>query len=426
MSSIMRSLVAPLASKSTYLRSAHLLLGAVLLVPFFMLDTVSSIALLPHTADFPSVVSALALLLLGVVIVVPPVATAVLAPTRAVEIAAAAALLASDLAVHPIAARQSWPDRWRTVFWFVLHLALGGVVGLGVLIGFPVAFELATAPLSSAPQVDLGILRVDLAPGWGRAWLPMAGLLLIAGIGYLAAGLGALLARFATPLLGPSPADRVLELEQRTEQLAERNRLARELHDSVGHALTITTIQAAAAQRVLATDPEFARRALTAIEDAGRAALADLDHVLGLLRDTGPSTMPQPTLADLQPLLGKTRAAGVEVHADLSGKLDAVPAVVSREAYRIVQEGLTNALRYAGRVPVSLRLAVDADHLELELANPIDPAGQPVSRPDTGGRGLRGISERVTVLNGRLQAGVDGDGIRWRIAAHIPLGSART
>lgn len=427
MSSVLRTIAAPLVSRSTYLRTAHLLLGAVLLVPFCTLDTVFAMRLLPHAADFPSPVAVLALLALGCVIVLPPVAIAALAPTRAVEVTAAAALLDSELTTYPIAAPQTWPDRWRTVCWFVLHIAMGGLVGLGVLVGLPVAFELVSAPLSQQPVIDLGILPFSEPIGWGRAGLPLVGLLLVIGVIYLAAGLGAALTGLAPTLLGPSPADRVHELEQQTEQLAERNRLARELHDSVGHALTITTIQAAAAQRVLASDPEFARRALTAIEDAGRAALADLDHVLGLLRDTGPAPLPQPTLADLQPLLGKTRAAGVEVHAEVSGRLDAVPAVVSREAYRIVQEGLTNALRYAGRVPVSLRLTVREDHLELELANPIDATGHPVRR-ENGGRGLRGIRERVTVLNGRMQAGVDGDGnsgVRWRIAANIPLRPGR-
>lgn len=443
MSSIPRMLVAPLVNRSTYLRSVHLLLGAALLLPFFMLDTVFSTQLLPHAADFPSVVAVLALIALGCVIVLPPVATAITAPTRAVEVTAAAALLDSDLPAYPINGPQSWADRWRTVVWFGLHLALGGVVGVAALIGLPVAFALMAALFNRGADLDIGILRLPQPTGWGLVGVPLAGVALAVGIVYLASGLGAVLARLAPTLLGASPADRVLELEQQTEQLAERNRLARELHDSVGHALTITTIQAAAAQRVLESDPEFARRALTAIEDAGRAALADLDHVLGLLRDSGPSTVPQPTLADLQPLLDKTRTVGVEVHTEVSGRLDAVPAVVSREAYRIVQEGLTNALRYAGKVPVSLRLTVREDRLELELANPLEGGASSVTAPnplrqwESGGRGLRGIRERVAVLHGQLEAGVDnstdtGDGDvgapgaghggkRWRIAARIPL-----
>jgi signal transduction histidine kinase len=94
-----------------------------------------------------------------------------------------------------------------------------------------------------------------------------------------------------------------------------------------------------------------------------------------------------------------------------------VPAVVSREAYRILQEGLTNALRHAGPVPVTLRLAATADALELELANPLGPGGR--RPPGRGGRGLRGIGERVAILGGRLTAGPDGSG--WRVAVDLPL-----
>ena len=90
--------------------------------------------------------------------------------------------------------------------------------------------------------------------------------------------------------------------------LAERNRLARELHDSVGHALSIVTVQAGAAGRVLGGDPEFARQALTAIETSARNGLRDLDHVLGLLRDDAASRAPTPTLADLQRLVDSSRA----------------------------------------------------------------------------------------------------------------------
>lgn len=96
---------------------------------------------------------------------------------------------------------------------------------------------------------------------------------------------GALLSRAAPWFLGPSAAERIAAMESEAVKLAERNRLARELHDSVGHALSVVTLQAGAAGRVLDSDPAFAREALGAIEESARAALEDLDHVLGLLRD---------------------------------------------------------------------------------------------------------------------------------------------
>ncbi|MDQ3723521.1 MAG: histidine kinase, partial [Actinomycetota bacterium] len=213
-----------------------------------------------------------------------------------------------------------------------------------------------------------------------------------------------------------SPAERLAASQRHAVHLAERNRLARELHDSVGHALSIVTVQAGAAGRVLDDDPAFAREALRNIETAARGGLRDLDHVLGLLRDDGASRTPTPTLADLARLVDSTRSAGVDVSTELTGPIDDVPQAVSREAYRIVQESLTNAARHAGHAPVSLRLSVGAHDLELELTNPID-ASHP--RHAGGGRGLNGIQERVTSLRGQVFAGPDAG--RWRIAVRLPL-----
>lgn len=108
--------------------------------------------------------------------------------------------------------------------------------------------------------------------------------------------------------------------------------MARELHDSVGHALSLVTIQAAAARRVLASDPEFAETALGAIETSARAALADLDHVLGLLRDDrrpGSGTAPQATLEELDRLVEASRAGGITITVERSGELELLPAAVS-------------------------------------------------------------------------------------------------
>ncbi|MGH3717224.1 MAG: sensor histidine kinase, partial [Micromonosporaceae bacterium] len=245
-------------------------------------------------------------------------------------------------------------------------------------------------------------------------------------------------------LLGPSAADRLAEAERRAAQLAERNRLARELHDSVGHALSVVAVQSAAAVRVLDRDPEFARTALGAIGQTARAALTDLDYVLGVLREDPAAVTPQRTLADLDRLLDATRLAGVAVSAERAADLDAVPAAVSREAYRIVQEGLTNALRHAGQVPVRVALTLAGERLTLSVSNPLRHAGQvpvrvaltlagerltlsvsnplPATAPVSGsggGRGLTGIAERVTLLGGEVTAGPD-DG-QWRLTVTLPV-----
>jgi signal transduction histidine kinase len=223
----------------------------------------------------------------------------------------------------------------------------------------------------------------------------------------------------APALLGPSPSERIAALEAQAGQLAERNRLARELHDSVGHALAVTTLQAAAAQRLLDTDPGFVRTALAAIEEAGRGAAEELDHVIGLLREQDRGRpAPPPTLADLDRLVADARAAGLELDVDVGGAVDQAPAAVSREGYRIVQEGLTNAVRHGGWAPVSLRLAVAGRTLEIELTNPLRPGA-----PGGGGRGLDGMRERVDLLGGRMTAGADG--AVWRVAVRLPTGRGR-
>ncbi|MDQ3631603.1 MAG: hypothetical protein M3417_10130, partial [Actinomycetota bacterium] len=159
------------------------------------------------------------------------------------------------------------------------------------------------------------------------------------------------------------------------------------------------------------------REALTNIETSARNGLRDLDHVLGLLRDDAASRTPTPTLADLHRLVDSTRSAGVELTAELTGQIEDVPQAVSREAYRIVQESLTNAARHAGRMPVNLSLDVGADHLELELSNPL--AASPARRGEGGGRGLDGIRERVASLRGQVSAGPESG--RWRVAVRLPL-----
>jgi len=165
---------------------------------------------------------------------------------------------------------------------------------------------------------------------------------------------------------------------------------------------------------VLDTDPEFARRALAAIEDAGRGAMAELDYVLGVLRDREDERRaPQPTLADLDRLVADARSAGVAVTLD-RGALDAVPAAVSREGYRIVQEGLTNAARHAGRVPVTLRVAAADGTLDIAVVNPV--AAGPAGRA---GRGLAGMRERVTLLGGWMTAGPDEGS--WRVVVRLPI-----
>jgi signal transduction histidine kinase len=396
-----RAALAPLVSGSTYRRGVHLLLGGVLLLPYLLLGVAFTQLLRSET---PLVLGLLLLAVTAVIVGAP----AFLRATRTLETVAARSLLEVDLPDPDTFRPPALEARLRSAMWFATHLAAGGAVGFAMLTALPAALAFIAARLGIGTEA-LADFRLGPLDEHDTGWLSLLGLVLLVALVYAVAGLGALAAIMAPVLLGPSAAERIAALEVAAGELAERNRLARELHDSVGHALTVTTLQAAAAQEVLDSDPEFVRRALRAVEETGRAAMADLDHVLGLLRESAPGTGAQRTLADLDRLVAGT------VSSTVAGDLAGVPAVISREGYRIVQESLTNAARHAAGQPVSLSLSVTGDALAIEATNPF-----PGEVPPREGRGLTGMRERVALLGGRMTAGAE-DG-RWRISVRLPLG----
>ncbi|MFI8348365.1 sensor histidine kinase [Streptomyces sp. NPDC085596] len=303
----------------------------------------------------------------------------------------------------------SWRDRGRTLLWLELRMLLGAAA-MFATVWLPIlTFELAKCawglPPSGVPFLD------GLAPH--RAYALLSPLPLLALYGAVL-GFGALITRCARWLLGPSAAERLAALEERTEQLLERTRIARELHDSIGHALTVAVVQAGAARA--AGDPEFTGRALAAIEETGRAALEDLERVLGVLREAERPVSARPTLADAGRLLESARASGAKVDFEVTGAVESLPGPVSREGYRILQEALTNVLRHAGTVPVRVRVTVGGRELALEISNPLT-ASLSAAR---GGSGLRGIRERAALLGGSARTGPEaGD---WIVRAELPLG----
>ena len=406
-----RKLLAVVASRSTWRRYAYLLVGAALTAPYGMLGS-----FLGEAIEGGIGIAATWVVVSVVCFVALPIATGMLAPVREIEVTAARRLLGAELGEGAVlGGPPSWSTRRRAAAWFFAHLLAGFAIGALTLVAPPAVASALYAPFASG-DVQLGQLDPTIPGGPQSAWVVPLAVLSPVALVLLAAAVGALLARLAPRLLGPSQAERLAVLERHAVRLAERNRLARELHDSVGHALSIVTVQAGAAGHVLDRDPEFARRALAEIETSARNGLRDLDHVLALLRDDAAARAPTPTLADLQRLVERTRSAGIDVSAELTGSIGDVPQVVSREAYRIVQESLTNAARHAGGVPISLSLNVGADHLELELTNPL--AGTAAGRRG-GGRGLHGIRERVTSLHGQMTAGPDAGS--WRVAVRLPL-----
>ncbi|MFF8834446.1 sensor histidine kinase [Streptomyces sp. NPDC015130] len=412
----MRRCAVALFGQRARLRWLHLVLGGALFMPYWLVGTVFLAAWL----DSPGMFGGSLAVQFGAYAVGLPLAavTALFPLARPMSVAVARALCgvpADRLADGPARGRAA---KARTAGWFTLHVGVGALISGASLALPPFAVSLGALPFSPA------LRESELGRFWGldRPWLLWlalpGGLLMLLALAATAAASGALLARLAPRLLGPSPTDRLLAAERRAAEAESRNRLARELHDSVGHALSAVTLQAGAARRILdsgdAADLEFVREALTAIEETTRRTVGELDWVLGLLRRGG--EVEEGAGPGLDALEALVRGAGPRVALTVDGVLGPVPEALSREAYRIVQEGLTNAARHAGGTPVTVRLDARTEELEITMENPL-PERPPVARPD-GGRGLLGVGERARLLGGTVEAGpVDGV---WRLAVRIP------
>jgi len=222
---------------------------------------------------------------------------------------------------------------------------------------------------------------------------------------------------------------RVVEQEQRTEDersaravLAERSRIARELHDVVAHHMSVIAIQAEAAPIKAPADPEVLKSELATIRGTALEALSELRRILGVLRegDQAPETTPQPGLAELDGLLASSRAAGLAVTLTTSGRLPAVPGGIGLAVYRVLQESLSNALRHAPGAAVRADLAYRDRALRLRVENDRPPPGRAAPARLRGGQGLTGMRERVGAYGGTLTTGPTGAG-GFAVVASFPV-----
>ena len=208
------------------------------------------------------------------------------------------------------------------------------------------------------------------------------------------------------------------ERELRLAVAEERTRIARDLHDSAGHALNVILVQAGAARLLGDRDPDQARTALETIEDVARETVGEIDRLVHVLREDGGSdpVAPPVGLAALETLVERHRATGLDVTVRVDGEPRPLPRAVDQAAYRIVQEALTNAGRH-GEARAEVRLEYGGRTLTLTIANPT--GGRLPGQP---GHGIAGMRERAELVGGRLETASLG-GV-FRVTAELPYGRA--
>jgi signal transduction histidine kinase len=345
-------------------------------------------------------------------------------------------------------ALAGWRSRPELTF-----LVIGGVAALQIAVGEPIGFwdiAMPVALFSAAAYASRGFARLALAIAileYLGIWATEVNLLarldrLPNPVDVLGTPRGATSAvLFALLILVWAMGDQVraarerLERDlERTEQLAreqeanarigtlaERQRIARELHDVVAHGLSVMIVQADGALYAEAEHPEAPREALAVIASTGRESLGEMRRLLGVLRDDPDAAepAPQPGLATLPALIERFRDSGLDVAWTEEGTIPALPPAVGVTAYRVVQESLTNVLHHAGPTHVEVGIVLNDDTLKLVVNN--DPGARPPrSAGATQGLGLLGMRERVGMLEGRMSAGPTPEG-GFRVRVEIPV-----
>jgi signal transduction histidine kinase len=357
-------------------------------------------------------------------------------PTDAVGVRRtdALAVLLSLLQTLPLAFRRRAP-----LVAFVLTLAgvcayypLGYEVTDGTLATFVGVYTVAAYEDRRKSLVGLGLLAFGMTWYWLTRAEPFDPTtpIWIGILGLLSWGLGeyvrARRAYTADVEALAERLDRARALEARQAAWQERARLARELHDVIGHTVNVMVIQAGAGRRTLAADRGLAERAFQTIESTGREALEELDRLLGILRteEDEPELPPQPGLEQLHALAGRFEDAGLPVEITIEGNEVPLPRSLDQSAYRILQEALTNALRHAGGTIAHVAVRYRNDRLELEVANDGREDRRPQNHHPGGGRGLIGIRERVALFGGDLEAGPRAGG-GFVVRCRFPLTTSR-
>jgi signal transduction histidine kinase len=301
---------------------------------------------------------------------------------------------------------------------------------------------LVITPIPSGPTVDaaiivLGLVAADFAArdgvrvGLGVGALAAAGVPLLSALpdtnakvlSVLAVGLGleaGFMVRWGARAVFTERQARAEAYERAT--LAERDRIAREIHDLVAHSLSVTMLQVTAARRILdglpdpTDDVSEAVGALTDAERIGRQAMTDIRQTVSGMAETG-GRRPLPTAHDLPVLVGEFRAAGQTVDLAVTGDLSRLSAPVGLGLYRVAQESLANVVKHATDAAAEVELEVTTRQARLTVRNPVNGTRLPA---DNLGSGLAGMRARIEQLGGRLTAGRGGES--WIVQAVVPMG----
>ena len=277
------------------------------------------------------------------------------------------------------------------------------------------------APAADQVLATVGILLWGAAPS--QAWENLFFSLLLWGS--WAVGLLTRRSRQRAESLGRLAArmDAEREIAEATAVAAERARIARDVHDSVAHSVSVMVLQVGALRTTLDPSSRTAE-VLHGVERLGRQAVDELRGLVGVLREIpdGPPA-PAPSLARVSELLDEVRAAGLPVELEVHGEPRELPQALDVSAYRVLQEGLSNVLRHAGRVPTAVSLRHDPAALVVQVEDDgPGPSDAPADGP--GGHGLLGIRERVALFGGAVEAGPRPEG-GFRLSARFPLQDAR-
>ena len=342
------------------------------------------------------------------------------------------ALLAA-LASLPLAARRRWPlgvlvsTTAASATLNALDYALGPPVGPTIALFFVAADERTRSRILQTSVVVIGLLAVHVgSTAIAHDGFPVTPLLFGIVVWGTAFVIGDQVRqrrqRFAELEERARRAEREAERERRLAAAEERTRIARDLHDSAGHAINVILVQAGAARLLQERDPKAVRSALQTIEDVARETIGEIDQLVRVLREENPldggasAVEPPAGLAALETLAARHRAAGLAVTVNVRGVAGRLAPAVDQGAYRILQEALTNAARH-GLGDANVDVAFDERGVELTITNTTRSQAQPGSG---GGHGIRGMAERAALLGGHVETD-QRDGA-FRVRARLPSG----